>query len=155
MTALQKFTQSTAVAPKADPESLAEALTPLTDLLSAWRAIPPGQTLAQTLSEVEQTKALSTLSSLGQRGEPMGVLMIVKRLLAMYPTQRGEQPDSVAEDWVRVLQEYPIASVWAAYEKTIRKPGQFAPSLGDFLQTVRDHAAMVSRIRLSVMGERA
>lgn len=83
----------------------------------------------------------------------MSVSRIVERMMALYPS-RKDVPDTVPEDWVRVLMEYPIASVWAAYEKTIRKPGQFAPSLGDFLQTVRDHAAMVSRIRLSVMGER-
>ena len=105
------------------------------------------------MSETARTKALSTLSSLGQPGEVMGVLMVVRRLLAMYPTQRGDQPDSVAEDWVRVLKEEPIASIWAAYEKTIRTPGQFAPSLGDFLQSVRDHAGMVRRLKLSVMGE--
>lgn len=78
--------------------------------------------------------------------------MIVKRLLAMYP-QPKEMAGTVAEDWVRVLAEQPIASIWAAYEKTIRKPGQFAPSLGDFLQSVCDHASMVRRLKLSIMGE--
>lgn len=153
MTALQNYDQSKVVALR-DPAELATALQPLTGLLSQWRNTPTGQTLADSLTPEQRQTALSTLNGLSRQGEIGSVAMIVKRLLAMYP-QPKEMASTVAEDWVRVLAEQPLASIWAAYEKTIRKPGQFAPSLGDFLQTVRDHAAMVSRIRLSVMGERA
>jgi hypothetical protein len=57
---------------------------------------------------------------------------------------------SVAEDWVRKLLELPLASVWEAYDKLIEQPGQFAPSLGDFLQRVKAHTETLRRLRLEL-----
>jgi len=83
----------------------------------------------------------------------MDVLAIVQRLLAIWPAR--DRKDSVAEDWVRVLSEEPLASVWAAYEKHIRMPGQWAPSLGDFRVSVQRHAGTVDRVILSLTKEGA
>jgi len=101
------------------------------------------------MSETEAKATLSMLKPLVSPGEPVQVSKIVQRLLAVYPG-KGDQPDSVAEDWVRILKDEPLASIWAAYEKTIRRPGTFAPSPGDFLAEVQKHAAMVNRLRLSI-----
>ena len=101
------------------------------------------------MSETEARATLSTLKPLVLPGEPRQVSKIVQRLLALYPG-KGDQPDSVAEDWVRILKDEPLASIWAAYEKIIRRPGAFAPSPGDFLAEVRLHASMVNRLRLSI-----
>ena len=90
----------------------------------------------------------STLAPLGSLGEPVQVLRIVQRLLSLYPGK--ELPDSVAEDWVRVLKELPLASIWAIYERTIRKPGAFAPSIGDFYSEAKTHAETVEWVRRSV-----
>lgn len=83
-------------------------------------------------------------------GDAVQVLRIIQRLLALYPSK--ERPDSVAEDWVRVLKDQPLASIWAVYERTIRKPGQFAPSIGDFFTEVRSHADMVAFTIRSIEG---
>lgn len=101
------------------------------------------------MSEAKARATLSTLKPLVLPGEPRQVSKIVQRLLALYPG-KGDQPDSVAEDWVRILKDEPLASIWAAYEKVIRRPGTFAPSPGDFLAEVRMHSSMVNRLRLSI-----
>lgn len=127
-------------------------LTHLSALLQEWRQLAPGKTLAQAKSPQEVRQSLSTLQQLSALGDPMDITRIIQRLLALYPS-KGERPDSVAEDWVRVLMEEPLASIWAAYEKQIRKPGQWAPSLGDFLQSVRVHARTVNSVRKSLEKE--
>lgn len=93
---------------------------------------------------------LSTLRPLASPGDVEQVAKIVERLLALYPGKGANVADSVAEDWVRHLQKEPLASIWAAYEKTIVKPGTFAPSLGDFLARVQSHSNMVNRLRISL-----
>lgn len=90
----------------------------------------------------------SKLAPLGSTGEPVQVLRIVQRMLALYPSK--DRPDSVAEDWVRVLKELPLASIWAIYERTIRKPGAFAPSIGDFYSEAKTHAETVEWVRRSL-----
>lgn len=90
---------------------------------------------------------------LASLGEPVQVLRIVQRLLALYPGKT--LPDSVAEDWVRVLKEQPLASIWAIYERTIRQPGAFAPSVGDFYSAVKTHAETVSWVVKSLEGAKA
>jgi hypothetical protein len=132
----------------ATPAAMEAALTPLTALLSAYRAVPIGQTLGMTMTPAQRAATLSTLRPLESCGDPMQVLRIVQRLLALYPGKT--LPDSVAEDWVRVLKDQPLASVWAVYERTIRKPGSFAPSIGDFYSEVKNHADTVRWIRKSV-----
>lgn len=96
----------------------------------------------------QRTATLSTLAPLASLGDRMQVLRIVQRMLALYPSK--ERPDSVAEDWVRVLEDQPLASIWAVYERTIRQPGQFAPSIGDFFTEVKTHAETVEWVRNSV-----
>lgn len=93
----------------------------------------------------------SKLAPLGSTGEPVQVLRIVQRMLALYPSK--DRPDSVAEDWVRVLKDLPLASIWAIYERTIRKPGAFAPSVGDFYSEVKQHAETVEWVRRAVAIE--
>lgn len=140
--------------PPATPAQLADALTPLNDLLREWKTLPVGKTLADTMDSETAAAKLSTLNPLTLPGEPMQIATIIERLLAVYPS-KGDLADSVVEDWVRVLSDQPLASVWEAYERHIRRPGQWAPSIGDFLQTVKSHAASVARVRLSLKGERA
>ena len=93
------------------------------------------------------------LSRLSQQGKPSEVARIVDRLLALYPS-RGAAPDSVQEDWTRFLAKEPIASIWATYERYAVKPGQWAPSLGDFLQAVQRHSATIDRVKLSLQMEK-
>ena len=126
------------------------ALTPLTALLNAYRAVPLGQTLATTMPPEQARDTLSTLRPLASLGEPVQVLRIVQRLLALYPGKT--LPDSVAEDWVRVLKDQPLASIWAIYERTIRQPGAFAPSVGDFYSAVKTHAETVQWVVKSLEG---
>lgn len=118
-------------------------------LLNDWRRLKPGQSLASAKTSEQVRASLSTLNQLSQPGKLSDVARIIDRLLSLYPS-RGEAPESVQEDWVRVLAEEPIASIWAAYEKFIRRPGQWAPSLGDFLSEVQRHAGTVNRVRLSL-----
>lgn len=82
----------------------------------------------------------------------MQVLRIVQRLLALYPGKT--LPDSVAEDWVRVLKDQPLASIWAVYERTIRRAGSFAPSVGDFYSEVKTHADTVQWLCRSIEGQK-
>lgn len=102
------------------------------------------------MTQTEIADSLSTLNRLQAVGEAGAVSRIVSRLLDLYPSQ-GERSDSVVEDWVRKLQAYPIASIWAAYDRLIEQPGKFAPSLGDFIVKVKTHANTVSNIKLSIM----
>lgn len=44
--------------------------------------------------------------------------------------------DTVAEDWLRHLQDKPFAAIWAAYERQITSDEAFAPKLGQFLESV-------------------
>ena len=132
----------------ATPAAMEEALIPLTSLLQSFREVPLGQTLGSTMTPEQRTATLSTLAPLASLGDRMQVLRIVQRMLALYPSK--ERPDSVAEDWVRVLQDQPLASIWAVYERTIRQPGQFAPSIGDFFTEVKNHAETVEWVRKSV-----
>ena len=132
----------------ATPAAMEAALKPLTDLLTSYRNVPMGQTLGSTMTPEQRAATSSTLAPLSSLGEPVQVLRIVQRLLSLYPGK--EFPDSVAEDWVRVLKELPLASIWAIYERTIRKPGAFAPSVGDFYSEAKTHAETVEWVRRSV-----
>lgn len=141
-------------APAPTPEAMEHALTRLNDLSAKWRATPKGQLLSQAFSSDQRTTALSTLSSLLCPGTPSEVLSIVKRLLAHFPGYNADKPDSVAHDWVRMLRDQPAASIWACYERAICRRGQFAPSLGDFLQDVACHADGIRNLRRAVEGPR-
>lgn len=137
-----------------DPQELVDGLTHLTALMSAWRGTPPGQTLADSLTPEQQRTALSTLDSLALPAEPREALVIVKRMLALYPVPREGMADSVPEDWARVLMGQPLASIWACYESAIRRRGRYAPSLGDFFQDVQSHASLTYAVKRSVQGKR-
>lgn len=153
MTALQTQNQQ-ALAPF-DPQDLVDDLKHLTGLLSDWRGVPHGQTLADTLTPQQQKTALSTLDSLALPAEPGEALVIVKRMLALFPAPREGMADSVPEDWARVLMGQPLASIWACYETAIRRRGRYAPSLGDFFQDVQSHASITHALKRSVQGKRA
>ncbi len=135
----------------ATPAAMEAALTPLTALLNAYREVPLGQKLGDTMTPEQRASTLSTLRPLASLGEPVQVLRIVQRLLALYPGKT--LPDSVAEDWVRVLKDQPLASIWAVYERTIRQPGSFAPSVGDFYSEVKAHAETVEWLCRSIKGD--
>ena len=145
---MDSLTRLEALAPPATPAAMEAALTPLTGLLSAYREVPIGQTLGSTMSPEQRAATLSTLAPLASLGDRVQVLRIVQRMLALYPSK--ERPDSVAEDWVRVLEDQPLASIWAIYERTIRQRGQFAPSVGDFFSEVKAHAETVEWLRKSI-----
>jgi hypothetical protein len=70
------------------------------------------------------------------------VLRIVQRLLAIYPGKT--LPDSVAEDWLRHLQDQPFVAIWRSYEKQITSPEAFAPKLGQFLEEVKQAASSIN-----------
>lgn len=118
------------------------ALELLNDLISGWRSLPLGTAPTLSTSLTEGQQQLSTLRQLMVLGEPRQVLEIIQRLLAMYPRYR-EAPDSVAEDWIRHLVAQPLASIWACYDRRISSPGRNAPTLGDFLVEVKNHARLV------------
>jgi hypothetical protein len=69
------------------------------------------------------------------------VAEVVKRLLAHYSLK--EVPDSVAEDWLRHLQDQPFVAIWRSYERQITSPEAFAPKLGQFLEEVKKEAASI------------
>lgn len=66
---------------------------------------------------------------------PIGsVAEVIKRMLAHYSGK--DVQDTVAEDWLRHLQDKPFAAIWTAYEKQITSNDAFAPKLGQFLDSV-------------------
>jgi hypothetical protein len=44
--------------------------------------------------------------------------------------------DTVAEDWLRHLQDRSFGAIWTAYERQITSNDAFAPKLGQFLESV-------------------
>jgi hypothetical protein len=91
------------------------------------------------------------VNSLLRPGDPLQVAEIVERLLNAFGTRRAENlPESAVEDWVRVLMEKPLLSVFVAYEDWIRRPVPFPPSPGQFLETVSIHEVGVEAIRGSL-----
>ena len=76
---------------------------------------------------------------------------LLERMFALYPAT-SKAGKSVAQDWLRVLTEQPLASVFYAYEKTIREERDFAPSLGVFLAKVDEHSKRI-KARLSILNE--
>ena len=66
---------------------------------------------------------------------PIGaVAEVIKRMLAHYSGK--DVQDTVAEDWLRHLQDKPFAAIWTAYERQITSNDAFAPKLGQFLESV-------------------
>ena len=59
---------------------------------------------------------------------------MVKRMLAHY--SQKDVLDTVAEDWLRHLQDKPFGAIWTAYERQITSDDAFAPKLGQFLESV-------------------
>lgn len=59
-------------------------------------------------------------------------------MLAHYSLK--DVPDTVAEDWLRHLQDKPFGAIWLAYEKQITSNEAFAPKLGQFLESVNKTA---------------
>ena len=76
---------------------------------------------------------------------------LLERMFALYPAT-SKAGKSVAQDWLRVLTEQPLASVFHAYEKTIREERDFAPSLGVFLAKVDEHSKRI-KTRLKILNE--
>ena len=72
---------------------------------------------------------------------------MIKRMLAHYSAK--DVQDTVAEDWLRHLQDKPFAAIWTAYERQITSDEAFAPKLGQFLESVNKIArSFESDIRL-------
>lgn len=67
---------------------------------------------------------------------------VIKRMLAHYSGK--DVPDTVAEDWLRHLQDKPFGAIWTAYEKQITSNDAFAPKLGQFLESVNATARSFS-----------
>lgn len=141
----------TALAPF-DQMQVQQGLQVLQVLLTNWRDLSKeGKTLADGMTPEKARASSSMLSQLARQGRPSDVARIIDRLLALYPS-RGEAPASVQEDWTRFLADQPIASIWATYERVAQSPGQWPPSLGDFLAKVKSHASTIDRVRLSLSG---
>lgn len=92
--------------------------------------------------------ALSTLNQLAALGEPRRVAEIIQRLFDLYP--QATVKANVAEDWVRVLAEEHLGAIWMAYDHAIRQPGNWTPSLGDFLQEVRVQSRIIANKRRAI-----
>jgi len=90
-----------------------------------------------------------TLKQLQAVGSSADYARIIQRLVNLYP-MAGDSPKSVVEDWVRKCQDFPLASVWCAYDAMIEEPGRFRPSLGDFLVKVKLHANGIESIKQSI-----
>lgn len=88
------------------------------------------------------------LNSSGTAGQVTGLL---DRMFALYPAT-SHAGKSVAQDWLRVLVEQPLASIFHAYEKTIREERDFAPSLGVFLAKVDEHSKRI-KSRIAILQE--
>ena len=99
----------------------------------------------------EARQHLSTLMALNSRGTAGQVKELLKRMFALYPATQNAN-ESVAQDWLRVLVEQPLASIFHAYEKTIREERDFAPSLGVFLAKVDEHSKRI-KVRLKMLTE--
>ena len=110
--------------------------THLNALQAEWMSAQFGVPLGAQMTHQQRTEALSMLNSCWSRGNASETLTIIRRLLAHYPGYNVERPDSVAEDWVQELIDRPVLCIWIAYKKTICSKGQFAPTLGTFLDTV-------------------
>lgn len=76
---------------------------------------------------------------------------LLDRMFALYPAT-SKASKTVAQDWLRVLIEQPLASIFHAYEKTIREERDFAPSLGVFLAKVDEHSKRI-KTRIKILKE--
>ena len=92
---------------------------------------------------------MSILSQLSSPGELEQIADIVKRIRNLWPNTSGGNV-SVAQDWLRVFIDVPLASLFAAYEHFLRSDREFAPTPGQVLVKANEHAAFVERKRLEV-----
>ena len=88
-------------------------------------------------------------------GQPAEVIDLVQRILAH--SHKKTVPDSLVEDWVRLLGDQPLASIWEIYERTIRSTEKWLPTVGQFLARVESHAEGVrstaKKLTASIGGE--
>ena len=84
---------------------------------------------------------------------------ILKRLFAVMPKAKSDSA-MFAETWLAMLHNQPLASIYAAFLHFVRDPKrQFAPTVGEFLEVVEQHAATVrlkaDHLREAINGEKS
>ena len=110
-----------------------------TELSAAWmkahqQGIRPDLPITVQMTEQQLTEC-SALFRRARQLAPIGsVAEVIKRMLAHYSGK--DVQDTVAEDWLRHLQDKPFAAIWTAYEQQITSNDAFAPKLGQFLESV-------------------
>ena len=110
-----------------------------TVLSAAWMkahraGMDPDEAISVPLTRQQLTES-SQLFRLALAPAPVGsIAEVIKRMLAHY--SQKDVPDTVAEDWLRHLQDKPFAAIWTAYERQITSNDAFAPKLGQFLESV-------------------
>lgn len=78
---------------------------------------------------------------------PSEVGEVIERMLYHYWPPGKDVPVSVKQDWLRIMVEQPFASIVACYEKQIRSNAEWAPKVGQFLQSVQAHAGSIATLR--------
>ena len=123
----------------------------LNECLTAWRAVPRGRSLSQCMPEQKRQAISSTLSETLKAGGLRQISNIIQRLVAhdqrnWSGNKKFEMPDTVLEDWLRILQDKPLACIWWAYEEQIRTDSKWTPDSGQFLALVERHEIQVERM---------
>lgn len=146
MTAHQLQTVSTDLIPITEAE-MPKAASLLKRLHLAWRETPKGQKIRHGMSSTQLRATISLLRRLEANGTPTEMGRVIERMLRIYYPPGKDIPESVKEDWLYVLADQPLASIYECYQRQIRSPAEWAPKPGQFLQSVHSHARNVQRIR--------
>ena len=133
--AVTSASQAPALSPR-QLTRLGELSTVLSDgWMKAHKAgIHPGNPIYVPLTRAQLTES-GQLFRQAMAPAPIGpVAEVIKRMLAHYSGK--DVPDTVAEDWLRHLQDKSFGAIWLAYERQITSNDAFAPKLGQFLERV-------------------
>lgn len=92
----------------------------------------------------EAKQKYSMLMAMRLSGSNADVSDILKRMFAVMPKAKSNA-DHFAETWLGVLSGQPLASIYYAFLKFVKDPGrEFAPTPGQFLAVVEDHAKRIT-----------
>lgn len=110
-----------------------------TVLSAAWKTahragMDPDEPISVPLTRQQLTESSQLLRQAMEPAAVGPIAEVIKRMLAHY--SQKDVPDTVAEDWLRHLQDKPFAAIWTAYERQITSNEAFAPKLGQFLESV-------------------
>lgn len=83
---------------------------------------------------------LTAMQSAGNNGQ---VSEVLKRMFAVMPKARSDS-EAFVETWLAVLSGQPLASIYYAFLRFVKDSArEFAPSPGQFLAVVEEHARRV------------